>query len=131
MIYLDSGVIMRLLTGSIALQKQIVVEIGGESIVTSAVSIVECLCRPLRLNDTVTIDIFNGFFTSLDTIVVNVDARIAHESAKIRAASNLKTPDSIHAATAILQSPTKLLTTDRDFVKLQTLAPFPIVILQP
>lgn len=86
--------------------------------VTSTVTLVEVLTRPLRQNDTVLVRRYETFL--LDTrglATVEVSPTVAREAAGLRAAYQLRTPDAILLATAITEGATHFLTNDARLVR--------------
>ncbi len=70
--------------------------------VTSAITLTEALVRPIRSKDTVQQQkIKDLLLNSQNMISVSVDAAIAEIAADLRARYNMRTPDALHAATAI------------------------------
>lgn len=82
-------------------------------IITSVITISECLTKPLELDDQATIAAYNELFeTSYRMALVDVDREIARISATMRAAHDLRTPDSLHIATALREACNVFLTND-------------------
>lgn len=83
---------------------------------TSVITLSEILVQPLRLGDT---DIAQEYHDILvirdDYILVDISIDIAISAAAIRARHSLRTPDALHAATAIRMGCDAILTNDRDF----------------
>lgn len=115
MIYLDSGVIMRLVVATADLRKKYEGILGADRHVTSQVAYIECVCKPRELGLTEVVDAFDAYFTSSDVDLIDVDSTIARSAVELRARFNLKVPDAIHLATALTTRCAKFLTTDRDF----------------
>ena len=86
------------------------------TIVTSELTLLEVLVKPLKDNNDSLIELFRR--TLLDTNgldCVAIDREILSLAAQIRADSRLKTPDAIHAATALYAGATMFLTNDAGF----------------
>lgn len=129
MIYLDSGVVMRLVEGIPQNNPRYLSEIGNSPLATSSLALTECLCKPLANQDKVSLGLFQGFFASSNVRVFPVTVDIAVKAAELRARLNFKTPDAIHVATALITNSAKILTTDTDFEKARSLTSVPIVVL--
>jgi len=59
--------------------------------------------------------------------LVSIDQTILKEAARLRATTNLKTPDAIHAATALNNVCTLFLTNDSQF---RNVAGLPVVVVR-
>lgn len=94
------------------------IESGACKAVTSVLSRLEILVRPLRENRP---DIADSYRFLIDTFPnltqVPVDEEVADRAAELRAGSGLATPDSIHLACALTAEATLLVTNDADFLK--------------
>jgi len=88
---------------------------GTFEIVTSELTLLEVLTGPLKKNDSVLASDYEQFL-KLDGIrTVPISQAILREAARIRATSNLRTPDAIHAATAVASGCSVLITNDAAF----------------
>ena len=89
---------------------------------TSVVALTEILVQPLRLGNTDRAqqyyDIIVGRY---DFTLVSFTSEIAISAAAIRARYGLRTPDAMHAATAVKSDCDAILTNDRHFRRLQDL----------
>ena len=87
---------------------------------TSVVALTEILVQPLRLGNTDRAqqyyDIIVGRY---DFTLVSFTSEFAISAAAIRARYGLRTPDAMHAATAVKSDCDALLTNDRDFLRIQ------------
>jgi len=82
-------------------------------IVTSVISVSECLTKPIRENDTKLITIYERFFEQTQNMnVIDISFPIARKSADLRAQYGLRTPDALHIATAIIAGCQAFLTND-------------------
>lgn len=90
--------------------------------VTATVTMLELLVHPYRRSD---IDAVNKFYALLSTYPglqwAELTLSIADLGARLRAEHNLKTPDAIQAATAILSQATGFISNDRDFSRVEAL----------
>jgi predicted nucleic acid-binding protein len=84
--------------------------------VTSTITMLELLVQPYRLYD---IDRVNKFYALLSTFPhlewVAPTLRIADVGAQLRADYNLRTPDALHAATALTNGATGFVSNDSGF----------------
>jgi len=122
MIYADTGIIMRLIEGTDRVRIPIesrLHKIDDEdcTIVTSRLSRLECRCRPLRDKQNDLLDLYESFFASREVALKEIDAAVVEKATIVRATQGLKTPDAIHAATAILSAASMFWTTDRGFCR--------------
>ena len=127
MIYVDSGIILRLVEGIAAIRAPIETRLRalrspGIIVVTSRLAMLECRCKPLRSNDRDVLALYDAWFASREVAIREVDAAVVERATDIRAQFGLKTPDAIHAATALLSGSSAFWTTDRTFQKIAALA---------
>ena len=100
---------------------------GWYELVTSELSILETLVRPIREGNRTLVDLFQAALLGADEVkVIAATPQTWQEAARIRAHSRLGTPDALHAATAMLANCTLFLTNDSDFRRVPGL---PAVIL--
>lgn len=100
---------------------------GTVQLATSALSILECLVLPLRINNLALIAAYERVFASIRLSVIAIDEPILRGAARLRASINrLRTPDAIHAATALLHPVGLFLTNDDAFRKVPGL---PVTVL--
>ena len=82
-------------------------------VVTSPVTLAECLILPIRQNNLSQQKLFVDIITAQDTAdFVNITSAIARNTAEIRAKYNLKLPDAFQMATALEAGCEALLTND-------------------
>ncbi len=83
------------------------------TVVTSTITLTECLTKPLRDNDTGLITAYNSMLRSTRRVrLVSVDETVAGRAADLRARYNLRTPDALHIATALVARCDAFLTND-------------------
>ena len=99
---------------------------GQFVIVSSDLVVLETLVKPLRENDAVVETLFNSLFDASEVDLIPVTRALWEEAAILRAETGLKTPDALHAATAIHAGCTLFVTNDIDFRRVEGL---PVVIL--
>jgi predicted nucleic acid-binding protein len=96
--------------------------------VTSELTLAEVLVKPRRDQNTVLCDQYERMLRpSKSLTVAPVTRAVLVAAAAIRASSNLKLPDAIHAATSLTQRCTTYLTNDQQF---KTVAELPVLMLQ-
>lgn len=89
-------------------------------VVTSAITITELIVQPLRSGNTDLAQEYHDVLVSNNQCsLVSVTKDIAITAGAIRARYAFRTPDAIHAATAIKSGCDTILTNDRDFRRLQ------------
>ena len=120
MIYLDSGIIIRLIEGvdrvRIPIEERLRTVPSAERVLaTSRLSKLECRCKPLREGKAEQLRLYDAFFAQRKVRLKEIDAAVVEEATTIRATVGLKAPDAIHAATAMLAGVAEFWTTDKRF----------------
>lgn len=86
---------------------------GGFAFVTSTVTLIEVLVKPLREGQTGIAQQYRDILTNAPGIeIVDVTAAIAEQAAQLRAKYNLRTPDAIQLAASIEVGADYFLTND-------------------
>jgi len=67
----------------------------------SRLSWLECRVRPMKVNDSVTLALFDAFFERPDLIWVELSRDVIELAAAIRVQTGLKTPDALQAASCL------------------------------
>ena len=89
---------------------------------TSVLTLTEVMVQPLRVGNTDLAQEYHDILVMRDDyILVEVSTDIAISAAAIRARYSLRTPDALHAATAIKSGCDAILTNDRDYRRVQDL----------
>ncbi len=84
----------------------------------SRLSMLECLVKPLREQNTAEIDRYRAFFASAGLQMVEVSSQVIETATLLRARHGLRTPDAIQAASALsVKAPVTFLTGDKQFTK--------------
>jgi predicted nucleic acid-binding protein len=119
LIYADASAIMRLVDGDEPARHRVeaLLRQRGGQVVTSVISMIECRSKPLRDGDHQRLALYDAFFGSHDLTVFPVDIGVANQATQLRARYNLKTPDAIHVATAVVHAVALVVTTDHDFAR--------------
>lgn len=86
---------------------------GGFSFITSSVTLLEVLVKPLRQGQKTIAEQYRDILTTAPGIeLVDVTSAIAEQAAQLRAKYNLRTPDAIQLATCIELGADYFLTND-------------------
>ena len=94
----------------------------GLAYAVSRLSLLECLERPLREDDAVTIARYEEFFAADDLEIVELTPRVIDLATRLRAAHGIRTPDAIQAACALSQrGRTIFMSGDASFRKVEGL----------
>lgn len=81
--------------------------------VFSVIGLTELLTKPKKLNNRKIVNAYIDFLNQYENLtIINVDRIIAEEAAELRARYNLRTPDAIHVATAIVERAAVFITND-------------------
>lgn len=100
---------------------------GSIRVVSSEVTLLETLVRPLKEGNHRLEQLLLAFLLGSNEVrLVSVDAGILVHAARVRAETGLKTPDAIHAATALAANCKMFLTNDKDFQRVHHL---PVTVL--
>jgi uncharacterized protein len=117
MIYADSGIVMRWVEGVGPVRDKIEsrwrqLPSADRVFITSRIARLECRCKPLRDRDDELLRLYDIFFAGKEVDVREIDAVVVEKATELRADVGLKTPDAIHAATAMLAGVASFWTTD-------------------
>ena len=94
----------------------------NSKLVISRLSILECCVEPLKSKDKKSLTLFEDFFADPGIQIVELTESVITEATKIRATTNLKTPDAIQAACALqIKNLKAFVTNDKAFKKLKKL----------
>ena len=92
------------------------------TVITSVTTLLEVLVFPIRRNDKELVQKYQNILSnSRQMSVLTVDRDIAEQAAFLRATYNLRTPDAIHMATAIVSNAKYFLTNDLSLPSLPNL----------
>ena len=100
---------------------------GGQFVVVcSELVIAETLVRPIRDSNADLAAAFSAVFAAPEVVLVPATRQLWEDTARLRAEIGLKTPDALHAATALQAGCALFVTNDTDFHRVQGL---PVVVL--
>ncbi|MGH7137175.1 MAG: type II toxin-antitoxin system VapC family toxin [Pirellulales bacterium] len=103
------------------------VQAGRLEVVSSELSLMETLVAPLRNRDTALAAAYEQMFQFPGVRLLPITSAVLREAAALRAAhASLRTPDALHAATALLAGCASLLTNDLSFRQITAL---PVIVL--
>ncbi len=100
---------------------------GQIELVSSELVLLETLVGPLKQSDAMLLADYENLLLSTEIRLLSITAIVLRSAAHLRAGINLKTPDAIHAATALSAGCAQLITNDDDLRRLQGI---PVVILK-
>jgi predicted nucleic acid-binding protein len=117
-IYLDSNVLIRLIEGDHAARNPIERRLAPEpQFITSQLSRLECRCRPMRDANATLLGLYDAAFSARELRLIELDAQVIDQATTIRATQNLKAPDALHLATALVSGATVFLTGDKQLTR--------------
>jgi predicted nucleic acid-binding protein len=96
------------------------IEAPGHAAVTSTITMTELLVQPYRDSNRDRVNMFYGLLTMYPNLQwVAPDLEIADMAAQLRALHHLRTPDALHAATAVRAHATGFVTNDAVFERVE------------
>ena len=95
-------------------------------IISSELILMETLVVPLRNANNTLIAEYEQLLLSSQMRLIPISQSVLRQAATLRATTNLKTPDAIHAATALSVNCTQFITNDKSFRNVSSL---PVVVL--
>lgn len=130
-VYVDTAVLIYTLevnTDYFDLLKPLWIKFQAQEIelISSELILMEVLVLPLRNNDESLISDYEQLLLNSSMQLVPIEQAILRQAANLRATNSIKTPDAIHAATAMAANCDLFITNDRGFRNLSNL---PVVIL--
>ncbi len=99
---------------------------GQFVIVRSELVVLETLVTPLREGDTVLEQLFRALLHAREVRLIPATLSLWEHAVRLRTTTGLKTPDALHAATALDVASTLFVTNDGDFRRVEGL---PVVVL--
>lgn len=92
-------------------------------VVASVLVVVETLVKPLRQHDDLLLQLYRDLLLGSDEVrLIDIDDAIAERAAQLRADAGLKTPDAIHAASALEHNAQLFVTNDPAFASVPGLS---------
>jgi predicted nucleic acid-binding protein len=89
---------------------------GHLCLITSELALMETLVGPLRSGDALLTSAYEQLFRSPEMRLIPISQPVLREAARLRALTpGLRTPDALHAATALLERCALFLTNDTGF----------------
>ena len=101
-------------------------EAGQFAVVCSELVVAETLVRPIREGHADLEAAFRAVFAAPEVDLIPATRELWDDTAHLRAETGLKTPDALHAATALRAGCALFITNDTDFRRVQGL---PVVVL--
>ncbi|KJH72189.1 type II toxin-antitoxin system VapC family toxin [Aliterella atlantica] len=101
-------------------------QLGEIEIISSELILMETLVVPLRNANNALIADYEQLLLSSDMRLISISQSVLSQAATLRATTNLKTPDAIHAATALSVNCTQFITNDKAF---RNVSGLPVVVL--
>ena len=135
-IYLDTNIWIYALEGFPASAQDLTalfqaIDLGTLTAVTSELSFAEVLVKPMQNKNATQQAIYKQAISSTQNLsIIPVGREILIAAAELRAITNLKLPDAIHAATALSSQCSTFLTNDRRFQAISSLSLQVIVLSQ-
>ena len=96
-------------------------ECGQVVVATSELAVLEVMVAPLRRNDERLIGVYDELLQGTEIQTIPIAREILREAARLRAETSLRTPDAIHAATALSVGCSAFITNDAAFRVVGTL----------
>ncbi len=126
-IYLDTNIWIYALEGFPAFAQNLTalfqaLDLGTLTAVTSELSLAEVLVKPMQKQNATQQAIYKQAISSTQNLsIIPVGREILIAAAQLRAITNLKLPDAIHAATALSSQCSTFLTNDQRFQAMSNL----------
>lgn len=99
---------------------------GRIEVVTSELTLLETLVGPSKQGDSALIMSYENLLTSTEIRLLQITTDVLRSAARLRAETNIKTPDAIHAASALAAGSAQFVTNDTQLKRVDGL---PIVLL--
>lgn len=130
-IYIDTSVVIYTVEGnpdyySLLQPLWLKFQTGELEIISSELILMETLVVPLRNANNALITDYEQLLLSSEMRLIPVSQSVLRQAATLRATTNLKTPDAIHAATALSINCTQFITNDKGF---RNVSGLPVVVL--
>jgi predicted nucleic acid-binding protein len=99
---------------------------GEIQVITSELALLETLVGPLKHGDSELAEVYSELLTATEMRLLPITLEVLTDAARLRADTNMKTPDAIHAATALAAGCDLFITNDGGFRRVASL---PVVII--
>ncbi len=96
-------------------------ESGQIQVVSSEMILLETLTGALKRNNPQLIADYESVLTASEMNLIPISSALLRDAARLRASVNIKTPDAIHAATALASGCDLLITNDKDLKRITAL----------
>ncbi|MEP7337557.1 MAG: PIN domain-containing protein [Acidobacteriota bacterium] len=96
-------------------------ELGQIRIIGSELILLEILTGAFKRNDPQLVADYEKVLTAAEIKLIPISPALLRQAARLRATINLKTPDAIHAATALANGCVQLITNDKDLKRVTML----------
>ena len=101
---------------ALGILQEMVAQYPHAGFAVSRLSMMECLVKPVRENNTVFTERYRNFFASAGLQIVDVSSLVLETATLLRTHHGLRTPDAIQAASALtIRGPVTFLTGDKHF----------------
>jgi predicted nucleic acid-binding protein len=94
---------------------------GAFNLATSELTIAEVLVKPIKEDNRALEKIYRELFEATEIKLIPTTRRIWNETATLRARTNLRTPDTVHATTALQEGCATFITNDTGFQRVEGL----------
>ncbi|MBW4694438.1 MAG: PIN domain-containing protein [Lyngbya sp. HA4199-MV5] len=101
-------------------------KVGTLKMISSELTLMEALVLPLKNRNSNLVQAYERLLLASEIQAIPVTQAVLKEAAYLRASTSLRTPDAIHAATAMSEKCSVFLTNDIDFRKVPNL---PVIVL--
>ena len=130
-IYVDTSVVIYTIEGnpeyySLLQPLWLKFQLGELEIISSELILMEALVLPLKNANISLIQSYENLLISSEVQLVPISQFVLRQAASLRATTNLKTPDAIHAATPLSVNCNQFITNDKGFRNVPGL---PVIIL--
>jgi len=133
-VYLDACCFIYLLEGVpewrsvVDARLRVLLAMPNVGLMTSRLALLECRAKPIRDGNLALLAQFDALFSAHRMTLLEVAPRVIERATDLRARYNFKTPDALHAATALEASVSLFLTGDAGFRRCTEL---PVEVLTP
>ena len=126
-IYVDANVVIRLIEGDAATRAPLEAKLKplrgtGPFLMTSQLTRLECRVLPIRAGNVELLKLYDQFFAAPELALLDLTTAVVEKASILRASLNLKTPDALHAASAILAGAVTFLSADCGFTRCSELS---------